>query len=85
VAPQVLVAIRPAGEFLTTAPRSTPTPHYSNPRPLSRISIFGAAVALPCCGRSGMGWREFAEVVVLLAVFAATGLLLGFLVTGTAP
>jgi hypothetical protein len=32
-----------------------------------------------------MGWREFAEVVVLLAVFAAAGLALGFLVTGTAP
>jgi hypothetical protein len=32
-----------------------------------------------------MGWREFAEVAVLLAAFAAAGLLLGFLVTAAAP
>jgi hypothetical protein len=32
-----------------------------------------------------MIWREFAEVVVLLAAFTAAGLVLGFLVTVAAP
>jgi hypothetical protein len=32
-----------------------------------------------------MGWREFGEVIVLLRAVTAARLLLGFLITGTAP
>jgi hypothetical protein len=46
---------------------------------LARSLLYSAA------RRFGMSWREFAEVVGLLAVFTAAGLLLGLLVRGTAP